>query len=398
MKPIYLDHNATTPIDPRVIEAMERCFRETTANAGSQHSAGRQAKRALEDAREEIISVLRGDPAHDRLILTSGGTEANNLAILGMGPESRRGRILVSAIEHPSTLAAADELERQGWQVDHIPASESGAIDLEELRTLLEQSPHPRLVSVMAANNETGVIQPLEEVVELSHAAGVPVHSDAVQVVGKMPFDFGHSGVDAISFAAHKFHGPAGIGGLLVREQTQVQPILFGGSQQLGKRPGTEPVALVVGMMTALNLWNEEADQRESGMRQSRDHLENLLLQDSTAVVNGQGERLPHTLNLSFLGLDRQAMLMALDMAGVACSTGSACASGSSEPSHVLQAMGLETGRIESSLRLSLGATSSLAEIDEAAKRILKTAKHLRQSETAPNSSSEPREKRPKSL
>ena len=250
----------------------------------------------------------------------------------------------------------------------------------------------------MAANNETGVIQPLEKVVELSHAAGVPVHSDAVQVVGKMPFEFGRSGVDAISFTAHKFHGPAGIGGLLVREQTQVQPILFGGSQQLGKRPGTEPVALVVGMMTALNLWNEEADQRESGMRQSRDHLEDLLLQDSTAVVNGQGERLPHTLNLSFLGLDRQAMLMALDMAGVACSTGSACASGSSEPSHVLEAMGLETGRIESSLRLSLGATSSLAEIDEAAKRILKTVKHLRQSETAPNSPSEPREKRRKSL
>ena len=177
-----------------------------------------------------------------------------------------------------------------------------------------------------------------------------------------------------------------------------MQPILFGGSQQLGRRPGTEPVALVVGMMTALNLWNEEADQRESGMRQSRDHLEDLLLQESTAVVNGQGERLPHTLNISFLGLDRQAMLMALDMAGVACSTGSACASGSSEPSHVLQAMGLETGRIESSLRLSLGATSSLAEIDEAAKRILNTAKHLRQSETAPNSPSEPREKRPKSL
>jgi len=398
MKLIYLDHNATTPIDPRVMRAMDRCFRDTTANAGSQHAAGRQAKRVLEDAREEIISMLRGDPAHDRLILTSGGTEANNLAILGMGPESSRGRIIVSAIEHPSTLAAADELQRQGWQVDHIPALESGTVDLEQLRALLEQPPRPRLVSVMAANHETGVIQPLEEVVEVSHAAGVPVHTDAVQVVGKMPFDFRLSGVDAISFAAHKFHGPAGIGGLLVREQTHVEPILFGGSQQLGRRPGTEPVALVVGMMTALNLWSEEADRREADMRQSRDHLENVLLQDSTAVVNGQGKRLPHTLNLSFLGLDRQAMLMALDLAGVACSTGSACASGSSEPSHVLQAMGLETARIESSLRLSLGATSSLAEMDEAARRILMTASHLRQSETASNSLSEPREKRSKSV
>ena len=177
-----------------------------------------------------------------------------------------------------------------------------------------------------------------------------------------------------------------------------MEPILFGGSQQLGRRPGTEPVALVVGMMTALNLWSEEADRREADMRQSRDHLENVLLQDSTAVVNGQGKRLPHTLNLSFLGLDRQAMLMALDLAGVACSTGSACASGSSEPSHVLQAMGLETARIESSLRLSLGATSSLAEMDEAARRILMTASHLRQSETASNSLSEPREKRSKSV
>ena len=262
MKSIYLDHNATTPIDPRVVAAMQDCYARIGANAGSQHRAGRAARLALDDAREEIATLLGAEisSAADQFVVTSGGTEANNLGILGRALGDP-GRMIISSLEHPSTIAAAGELAQRGWQIDWLAALESGSICLNHLEALLKKGQPPHLVSVMLANNETGVIQPIREVVQRCHAYGIPVHTDAVQVAGKSPIDFRELGVDSLSLAAHKFHGPAGVGGLLVRNGSQLRPILFGGSQQLGMRPGTEPVALVVGMLAALRLWSEESSE-----------------------------------------------------------------------------------------------------------------------------------------
>lgn len=398
---IYLDHNATTPIDLSAVEAMRQCYAEGMANAGSQHSLGRRARLRLEDVREQIIRLLgaqSGTAASDRFIFTSGGTEANNLALLGMSGEGP-GRVIVSSIEHPSVLATAPVLRQRGWRVDLVEADASGMIDLAHFDRLLDQDPPPKLVSIMLANNETGVVQPLGEVVRRCQSRGVLVHTDAVQAVGKLPVNFSALGVDALSLAAHKVQGPCGIGGLLIKRRVNLRPILFGGAQQLSQRPGTEPVALAVGMLASLQKWVDEREDRHRRMLECRDRLaEKIQKGEPTALFNGAEPRLSNTLNVSFCGLDRQALMMALDLAGIACSTGSACASGSSEPSHVLKAMGLEKARIEGSIRLSVGATTTVAEVDQAAERILRTISRLRSQERSPNSTVATREEGSKSL
>ncbi len=379
---IYLDYAATSPIDLRVVAAMSEYSRLNGFNPASQHAAGREARRIWEDAAESICRCLgaRVDQLpSDRLIVTSGGTEANNLALLGLARD-RPGRVLISRIEHPSGLAAGDELRRRGTRVDLIRARPCGRIDLDHLGQLLDDHSEPvRLVSVMLANNETGVLQPIDEVVACCEPRGIPVHTDAVQVVGKLPVDFTALGVSALTVAAHKFEGPCGIGALLVRGNTPLDPILFGGSQQLGTRPGTEPVTLLVGMQSALQIWHANPSERTAHLRACRDLLEQRLCAQSESIrINGTSERVPQTLNVSFPGIDRQALLMALDFAGICCSTGSACASGSSEPSHVLQAMGLPETQVASAIRLSVGAATSLAEVEQAAERILKAVNQLR--------------------
>ncbi len=398
---IYLDHNATTPIDPAAVEAMRQCYAEGLVNAGSQHTLGRRTRQRLEDVREQLARLLgakTGTTDADRFIFTSGGTEANNLALLGMIGE-QPGRVIVSSIEHPSVLATATSLRQRGGRVDLVRATSSGIIDLDHFSQLMDDQQPVDLVSVMLGNNETGVLQPLAEIVRHCRSRGVRVHTDAVQVVGKLPVQFRQLGVDALSMAAHKVQGPCGIGGLLVRHGVNLQPILFGGAQQLSQRPGTEPVALAVGMLAAVQTWLDEADDRAQRMGQLRDRLaEKILGSEPNAQINGAEPRLPNTLNISFCGLDRQALMMALDLAGIACSTGSACASGSSEPSHVLQAMGLEKGRIESSIRLSVGAATSESEVDHAAERILMTISRLRAPERSPNSTVATREEGSKSV
>ena len=398
---IYLDHNATTPIDPSAVEAMRQCYAEGLYNAGSQHTLGRRTRQRLEDVREQIGHLLgakTGSADADRLIFTSGGTEANNLALLGMIGEDP-GRVIITSIEHPSVLATALGLRQHGWRVDLVRTDESGVIDLTHLDQLLDEDPPTDLVSVMWGNNETGVLQPLEEVVRRCRQRGILVHTDAVQVVGKLPVRFSELGVDALSLAAHKVQGPCGIGGLLLRHGVNLRPILFGGAQQLSQRPGTEPVALAVGMLAALQKWIDESDDRARRMRDCRDRLAARILEgEPTAQINGGEPRLPNTLNISFGGFDRQALMMALDLAGIACSTGSACASGSSEPSHVLRAMGLEKARVESSIRLSVGASTTTAEVDQAAERILMTISRLRSQERSPNSTVATREEGSKSL
>ena len=381
--PIYLDHNATTSIDPRVAEAMDRAWRDIGANPASQHAAGRKARRVLEECREGILTLLGGRTsgmAADRLIFTSGGTEANNLALLGVVRDGQG--VAVSQIEHPSILSAADELARRGANVVRLPVTRHGIVDVaafqSEIRNLTSEI---ALVSLMLASNETGVIQPVNELAAICLAQNIPVHTDAVQAVGKIPVSFRDLGAAAMTVAPHKFHGPLGIGALVVRQNLKLQPLLFGGFQQASLRPGTECVALAVGFFTALKLYHDEASERQQRMLARREHLESLLQQGApdAVIIGASAPRLPTTTNISFPGLNRQALVMALDMAGVACSTGSACASGSSEPSPALVAMGLEKRLIEGSIRLSLGAFTTAAEVEEAARRILKCVRHLRQ-------------------
>lgn len=380
MRSIYLDHNATTPLLPEVAAAMQECWLAGPANPASQHQWGRRARQRIEDARETIGRILGATVDRfdgDRLIFTSGGTESNHLALHGLVGE-RPGHVIVSAIEHPSLLGAAELLAERGWVVSRAPVDSLGVVDLQQLKNLLQ--PDTRLVSVMLGNHETGVLQPVSDVVKICNKQNVPVHTDASQVAGKLPIDFASLGVAAMTVAAHKLHGPVGIGALVVRRGVKLKPLMVGGFQQAGLRPGTEPVALAVGFAMATQLWQNQVGIRLRRMAELRDHFERSLLDLSPEVVinGGTSLRLPHTSNLAFPGTDRQALLMALDLAGVACSTGSACASGSSEPSPVLLAMGVSRSLVDASLRFSLGATTTSAEIDEAVTRIARVYRDLR--------------------
>jgi len=375
---IYLDHNSTTPLLDEVAEAMAPWQHDQFGNPSSQHQLGRRARQAIEDAREEIGRILGARLSGrqpDRVIFTSGGTEANNQVILSMAggfePASASGEMpgemIVSAIEHASVTRTVELLERRGWTIHRLGVNQAGVVDVESLDERL--SPRTRLVSVMLANNETGVLQPVAELARRAAVRGVAMHTDAAQAVGKLPVDFAALGVAALSVAAHKFHGPLGIGALVVRHDFELTPLLFGGFQQDGLRPGTESPALAVGLQAALVVWEREAAARAERLGRLRDRLEAGLTHalDGAVVVNGAAApRLPHTSNLALLGVDRQSLLMALDLAGVAASTGAACASGSSQVSGVLSAMGCPAEVLVSSLRFSLGATTTEDEIDAA--------------------------------
>ena len=387
METIYLDHNATTPTRPEVIETMARAWREGYANPASQHRPGQRALRLLEDTREEVAAILGADTSRkpDRLIFTSGGTEANNLAIFGMarhrvgaGDGKRPGHIIVSAIEHASVLESAMQWIEEGWRVDTFSADRDGVVRADRLIELL--TPETCLVSVMLGNHETGVLQPVGQLAAICRNAGVPLHTDAVQVAGKLPIDFRGLGVAALTVAAHKFQGPLGIGALLLRHDTPVSPLLFGGHQQHDLRPGTESVALALGMLTALRLWQTEQEAHVQRLTALRQRFEQGLAAGypELFVHGANAKRLPQTSNLAFPGLDGQILLVALDSVGVACSVGSACASGSTELSPTLLAMGVPSPIVASSLRFSFGATTTMAEIDEAIGRILEVVGSLR--------------------
>ena len=398
---IYLDHNATTPLDPRVAEAMSDCYAAGYFNPASAHAAGRTARAAIEQARNRVAELLGADISRlhsAELIFTSGGTESNNLALRGLvgslpdQADSLPPRVIVSAIEHPSVMGTARQLQAEGYDVRLLPVDSGGVVQLDKLAGLFNA--RTQLVSVMLANNETGVIQPVAELARICHQHGVLLHTDAVQVVGKLPVSFDELGVDALTLSAHKFHGPPGIGALIVRGGVRLRPILFGGFQQQGLRPGTESVALAIGLQRALELWHDEAHARAERMATLRDKLESLLRAGHPeAIVNGgSAARVPHCANISFPGIDRQALLLALDQAGICCSTGSACASGSSEPSPVLMAMHCSEAVIEGSLRISLGATTSATEIKEAAQIILQIVDKVGRSRAFAANSSASRE------
>ena len=375
---IYLDNNATTQPLPEVVETVSRHMRESYGNPSSRHGLGRKARRVLEDSREQIAAILGALPSE--MIFTSGGTEANNLAVFGLARHPV-GTILISPGEHPSNLEACRLRERQGWRLETVPVDGSGLLQLSMDGVAELDWTDVRLAAVILAHNETGVIQNVEPLIERGKEFRFAVHLDGVQAVGKLPVNFRKLGSTTLSFGAHKFHGPRGIGGLLVREGVKLSPeFSVGGLQESGRRAGTEPVPLVAGMAKALELWNRAQAERTAYVTSLRDHLEARLLSIAApAVVNGQlAPRLPNTLNISFPGVDGEALLVALDLEGVAASLGSACASGSIEPTPILVAMGLAPDLYRSAVRLTLSCLNTRDEIDEAARRIAEVVKYLR--------------------
>lgn len=377
---IYLDNNATTPLLPAVAEAMRPFTTEVFGNPASAHRFGRRARQALEDARDTIADLLDADA--DEVIFTSGATEANNTALLGLAASvSDRSRILASPVEHPSVDGALQRLAELGHSVERLPVDGAGIVSPESAIRLLH--PETRLLAIQLANHETGAIQPIRELVALTthHAPLTTHHCDAVQAAGKMPVRFHELGVTTLSLSAHKFHGPKGVGALLVRRGTRLAPLLLGGHQQQGRRPGTEPVALAVGLATALAIAHRDmAARREHVGRLRALLLGRLSTEAAPVILNGPEEGgLPHTLNLSFPGCRAEALLMNLDLAGVACSTGSACSSGSLLPSPVLQAMAVGPERLHSAMRFSLSPLLSEAEVATAADRIAVVVNRLRQ-------------------
>ncbi len=374
MAPIYLDNNATTTLHPDVAQTMAEYNQRGLVNPASQHQLGREARHELESAREKLGALLGlhlEDIHADHLFFTSGGTEANNLAIQGYHlANENKNRLIISGIEHPSVTASAQWLASQGVDVQVIRTLANGQIDCEHLESLINQDTF--LVATMLANNETGVIQPIEQIVSICDRYQVPVHADAVQAVGKTEVDFRQLGITSMTVSAHKIHGPRGAGALIARHGSAPRPILHGGFQQSAIRPGTESVTLAAGFTKAAELYLAQQVEHREHLIRLRDKLESAVVAqlDCATVLARSAPRLPHTSNIAFRGLDRQAILMALDVAGVCCSTGSACASGSSEPSPTLVAMGLAEDVIEGALRFSLGIFNSEEEVEEAIARI----------------------------
>jgi cysteine desulfurase len=377
MKTIYMDHSATTPVRAEVVEAMLPYYRERFGNASSVHAAGRAARQAVEEAREKIASLLGASP--EEIVFTSGGTESDNFAIRGVAAEAGGGHLITSAVEHEAVLNTCDALEAAGFEVSVVPVDEYGRVDPEELRAALR--PETALVSVMTANNEVGTVQPVKALAAVAAQAGVPFHTDAVQAVGKIPVDVEELGVDLLALSGHKFYGPKGVGVLYIRSGTKIEPVQTGGHHEQGRRAGTENVPGIVGMARALELACGEMEEEARRLRALRDHLQEGLMGSLTDVrLNGHpAERLHHILNMSFTNTEGESLLLSLDALGVAVSTGSACTSGTLEPSHVLTAMGIPPEVAHGSLRFSLGRSNTGEEVDFILEKLPPIVERLRE-------------------
>jgi cysteine desulfurase len=362
---IYLDHNATTPLQPAVAEAMIGVLREEFGNPSSVHHFGQRAKAAVDQARTAVAALIGAEPSD--VVFTSGGTESDNLAIRGAAEAlERTGRrhLIASAIEHEAVLNTLKALARRGWTTTLLPVDETGIVSPEALGAALTDQ--TALVSVMHANNEIGTVQSVAELARLAHERGALFHTDAVQSAGKIPVDVKALGVDLVSISAHKFYGPKGIGALWMRRGLRLLPVLTGGKQERSRRAGTENVPGIVGMGAAAALARGTMAEEAARLAALRDRLEEGILTavPGTAVNGARSARVPNTANVSFDRVEAESLLIALDLEGVAVSTGSACSSGTLEPSHVLKAMGLPTHRTQNSIRFSLGAANTEAEID----------------------------------
>lgn len=377
-KRIYLDHAATTPARPEVVEAMLPYLSELGYNPSSLHGEGRQARAALDAARESVARAIGART--NEIIFTGGGSEADNLAILGAARtlRSRGKHIVTSAIEHHAVLHAVGVLKDEGWEVTVLDASSGGSIDPAEFADALR--PDTALATIMFANNEIGTLQPIERLADIAHQHGVLFHTDAVQAPAYVPLDVRKLGVDLLSISAHKFYGPKGVGALYLRGGTPLAPLIVGGSQEFAKRAGTENVAGIVAMARGIEMAVAELPHVPARIAQLRDRLESGILRRIPDVrVNGEANlRIANNCNVSFAGVDGEALMIGLDLEGIAVSTGSACASGAPEPSHVIAALGMAQEWSRGVVRFSLGRETTPAQIDETLDVVVMVVARLR--------------------
>ena len=364
MERIYLDHNATTPLHPAVIDRMTAALQEF-GNPSSVHHFGQRAKAVIDEARSAVGTLIGADPSE--VVFTSGGTESDNFAIRGVAealePSGRR-HLIASAIEHEAVLNTLKALARRGWKTTLLPVGESGIVSMESLRDALTDD--TALVSVMHANNEIGTIQPIAELARLAQERGALFHTDAVQTVGKLPIDVKKLGVDLLALSAHKFYGPKGVGAIWIRRGLRLLPFMTGGKHERNRRAGTENVSGIAGMGAAAHVARVRMAEEGARLAVLRDRLEDGILAavPGTMVNGSRPERVPNTTNVSFDRVEAESLLIALDLAGIAVSTGSACSSGTLEPSHVLKAMGFPAHRTQNSIRFSLGAANTDADVE----------------------------------
>jgi len=365
----YFDHNATTPVSPEVLEAMLPAMTEVYGNASSIHHFGQIARQRLDQARRQVASMLGA--SSEEIVFTSGGTEADNSALFGI---ARDGHAIITTIEHPAVLVTSAQLR----SVTKVPVDSRGIVDPDAIRRALR--PDTKLISVMHANNELGVIQPVEDIAKIAAEAGVAMHSDGVQAAGKIPVDVNRLGVDLYSLSGHKFYAPKGVGALYVRKGTELTSLMYGGHHERDRRAGTENVAGAVGLGAAAQWILENGPQEWAHEATLRDRLERSVLDRiPDAHVNGAGApRTPNTSNLRFDGIDSDALLISLDLKGFAVSSGSACSSGATEPSHVLRAIGLTDEQSRSSIRLSLGRSNTAEHVELLVEALVESVGHLR--------------------
>ncbi len=376
MRRVYLDNNATTPVLPEILEAMRPYFAEHFGNASSIHHHGQETRAAVERARESVSALLGCRPSE--VVFTSGGTEGDNLAISGL---TRAGdHVISSTIEHHAVLNSCKHLEAMGCEVTYVPVDGRGLVDPDDVRRALR--PNTRLITIMMANNETGVLQPVEEIGKIAAEADVYFHTDAVQAAGKLPIEVKRLGCDLLSISGHKLHAPQGVGAIYVSKGTVLQPMFYGGSHERSRRAGTENVPGIIGLGKAAELAREALERGDlARMSAMRDRIEQTILSEVDATgVNGEGApRVPNTTNIHFDYIEGEALVIALDLKGLAVSTGAACSSGAIEPSHVLTAMGLPPEIARASLRFSLGKQNTPDDIEFALALVPQTVARLRE-------------------
>lgn len=378
MKRIYMDHSATTPVAPEVMEAMLPYFSEKFGNASSLHSFGLEAKEALEESREKVAGLLGAKP--EEIIFTSGGTESDNLALKGIARKNQKSgkHIITTRVEHPAILECCRKLEKEGFEVTYLPVTNEGLVDIATLESAIRSD--TILISVMHANNEVGTIQPLEEIGRLAAEKDIYLHTDAVQSVGKIPTDVNKLGVDLLSLSAHKLYGPKGVGALYIRKGTRLESIIQGGGHEHGLRSGTENIAGIVGLARAAVLADETRAVEAERLTRLRDRLAELVLSKvKEAWINGTMKmRLPGNLNFGFKYVEGESLLLFLDSKGINVSTGSACSSHKLEPSHVLLSLGLKPEECHGSLRITLGRSNTMEEVDYVASGIAEAVERFR--------------------
>jgi cysteine desulfurase len=359
---VYLDHSATTPVREEVVEAMLPFYQELYGNPSSVHAPGRTVRRALEEAREKTAQALGAEPT--KIFFTAGGTESNNITLRGAAKKrGKPGHIITSSIEHHAVLDVCSDLAAEGHRVTFLPVDRYGQINIEQLQQAI--TPDTFMISIMAANNEIGTLQPLAAIGEVARDHKILFHTDAVQMVGQLPINLKQLNVDFLSLSAHKFNGPKGIGALYMRKGAKVTPLYCGGGQERKVRPGTENVPGIVGLSRALELSVAEMADKQKRLEKMRNRMITGLLKISETILNGHPEeRLPNNVNVSFKHIEGEAVLLSLDLEGIAASSGSACSSGSLDPSHVLSAIGLDHPTAHGSIRFSLGRGNTEEDID----------------------------------